>query len=310
MKMEKALLMAAGKGSRINEISKEIPKPLINVLGKPIIESIIENLLKIDIQEIIIAVGYKKEKYLYLGEKYPNITFVENKDFDNTNTISSFYYARNHIKGYNTIILEADLYFSNLNQLKVNLSNSSYFMKKTDPQDYEWGFEMNGDDISKIVRPKKNVYLDHHMYGIAFWSKEDLNLLIKEIENIYGVTGFEYFAYDELANNIFDNINMKTIPVDDNKIFEIDTLADLIKIDRKYETYKEEHVIIDEKHIFNFIKIMNLDLRDIKKIYVNPGRSANNHNFVFDVENESYLYRIPGTGTELFCDHLKRKICI
>lgn len=57
----KCVILAGGRGTRISEISKKIPKPMINVLGKPIISRIISHYYKFGIREFIIAAGYKKE---------------------------------------------------------------------------------------------------------------------------------------------------------------------------------------------------------------------------------------------------------
>lgn len=80
-KITKALLMAAGMGTRIRPLSEEIPKPLISVHGTPMIETLIRAISRAGIEKIVITVGYKKERYLYLKEKYNNITLVENKDY-------------------------------------------------------------------------------------------------------------------------------------------------------------------------------------------------------------------------------------
>ena len=211
---------------------------------------------------------------------------------------------KSHIKN---ISEETDLYFKEPLSLKTNFNNSTYYAKKTNPQDYEWGFNLENNKIKKIVRPKENVYLDHHMYGIAYWRKDDLNLLIEEIEKGYKKEGYEYYAYDEYANLIFDDINMEVHYVNDKQIYEIDTLEDLIKVDDYYLKVKQNIPHLDDKHVLNFLNIMKLDRRDIKRIYPNPGRSANNINFVIDVENKSYLYRIPGEGSELFSDRKKEQ---
>ncbi|HZK29045.1 MAG TPA: phosphotransferase [Clostridia bacterium] len=59
--------------------------------------------------------------------------------------------------------------------------------------------------------------------------------------------------------------------------------------------------LLDDRHITRFCKILGIEADQIERIYVNPGRSANNENFVFVVKGESYLYRVPGHGTALFC---------
>lgn len=57
----KCVILAGGRGTRISELSKEIPKPMIKVLGKPIIIRIIKHYHKFGINDFIIAAGYKKK---------------------------------------------------------------------------------------------------------------------------------------------------------------------------------------------------------------------------------------------------------
>jgi glucose-1-phosphate cytidylyltransferase len=57
----KCVILAGGKGTRISELSKDIPKPMIKVLGKPIIFRLIMHYCKFGIKEFIIAAGYKKK---------------------------------------------------------------------------------------------------------------------------------------------------------------------------------------------------------------------------------------------------------
>ena len=52
-------------------------------------------------------------------------------------------------------------------------------MLRADPQDYEWGFNLENNKI-KNSKAKRKCIADHHMYGIAYWRKDDLNLLIEE----------------------------------------------------------------------------------------------------------------------------------
>ena len=58
----KCIILAGGKGTRISEISKNIPKPMIKILGKPIILRIMEHYSKYGFRDFIIAAGYKKKK--------------------------------------------------------------------------------------------------------------------------------------------------------------------------------------------------------------------------------------------------------
>ena len=68
--VKRAIIMAAGIGSRMNPITLFTPKPLVKVHGKRMIDTVIEGLRENQITEIYIVVGYLKEKFMVLKEKY------------------------------------------------------------------------------------------------------------------------------------------------------------------------------------------------------------------------------------------------
>jgi CTP:phosphocholine cytidylyltransferase-like protein len=96
-KVERAIILAAGKGERMLPLTKSTPKPLIEVLGQPIIEHTIEILHQKNIFEIYIVVGYLSEKFNYLSEKY-NVTLVKNPLYNECNNISSMFFAKDYLK--------------------------------------------------------------------------------------------------------------------------------------------------------------------------------------------------------------------
>lgn len=78
---KKALILAGGKGKRLQPLTSKIPKPLVKLNGKPIIEYTIDLLKKYNIKDILISVGYMKEKiknYFGDGSKFGiKITYIE-----------------------------------------------------------------------------------------------------------------------------------------------------------------------------------------------------------------------------------------
>jgi CTP:phosphocholine cytidylyltransferase-like protein len=82
----RAIILAAGKGTRMGDLTHSTPKPLVKVNGKPIIERQIECLREKGIKEIIIIIGYLKEKFYYLKDKY-GVQFIYNDKFDEFNNI-------------------------------------------------------------------------------------------------------------------------------------------------------------------------------------------------------------------------------
>ena len=57
----KAVILAAGRGSRMGELTREIPKPMVEVCGKPILRYIVDGLRDAGIRKILVVVGYRKE---------------------------------------------------------------------------------------------------------------------------------------------------------------------------------------------------------------------------------------------------------
>lgn len=78
---KKALILAGGKGTRLKPITHEIPKPLVPIKGKPVLEHILDLLKKHNIRDIILSVSYKKDKikeHFGDGSKFGvNIVYVE-----------------------------------------------------------------------------------------------------------------------------------------------------------------------------------------------------------------------------------------
>ncbi|MFH1589311.1 MAG: sugar phosphate nucleotidyltransferase [archaeon] len=79
----KAFILAGGKGKRLKLLSRDLPKPLMQIKGKSIIQYNIELMKKFGIKDIIIAVGYKADKIKAVlgdGKKFDvNITYIEEK---------------------------------------------------------------------------------------------------------------------------------------------------------------------------------------------------------------------------------------
>src|ERR1700736_3645001 len=60
-KIDKAVLLAAGRGTRMRELTAEIPKPMIEVRGKPVLQQIVEGLRDAGVREFLIIVGYRAD---------------------------------------------------------------------------------------------------------------------------------------------------------------------------------------------------------------------------------------------------------
>ena len=97
------VILSAGMGSRLMPLTKDKPKPLLEINGMTLLERMIINLMNEDINEFIVIVGYNKNKVTdftpALEEKYNiSIKIIENEKYDITNTSGSTYLASKYIE--------------------------------------------------------------------------------------------------------------------------------------------------------------------------------------------------------------------
>jgi choline kinase len=111
-KVDQCLILAAGKGTRIRSVSAELPKPLVDFRGKPILEHVIDKAHQAGIERFVIVVGYRSDliRSWFDGRSLGvSVTFVENSDYHKSNGISALK-ARNEIQD-NFLLLMADHIF-------------------------------------------------------------------------------------------------------------------------------------------------------------------------------------------------------
>jgi len=104
-----AIILAAGTSSRFVPISFEIPKSLLKIRGEVLIERQIKQLQEAGIYDITVVVGYKKELFYYLKDKY-NVSIVNNEDYHIYNNTSSLMRVLDKLE--NTYICSSDNYFT------------------------------------------------------------------------------------------------------------------------------------------------------------------------------------------------------
>ena len=135
-KAERAIIMAAGLGNRLQPITLNTPKPLVKVNGVRLIDTVIKALNVNGIKEIYVVVGYLKEQFKSLEQDYPGLVLLENPYYSECNNISSLYVAREHID--NTIILDGDQFIYNSDILNPYFSRSGYNAVWTNIPTDEW----------------------------------------------------------------------------------------------------------------------------------------------------------------------------
>lgn len=110
-----AIILAAGFGQRLSPITEKIPKALVMVNGKSLLENALSQLAEYEmIDEVIIVVGHLKDKIMeQIGTSYKGmrITYVDNPRHRQTNNVYSFYLTKEYIRD-DVVMLECDLFFN------------------------------------------------------------------------------------------------------------------------------------------------------------------------------------------------------
>lgn len=122
-----ALILAAGMGRRLGELTRENTKCMVKVHGRSLIERMLDQLASLSVDRIVLVIGYEGQKVRDLvGQSYKGIPvcYVENEVYASTNNIYSLYLAKEFLLEDDTILLESDLILDD--QILVDLTNNPY----------------------------------------------------------------------------------------------------------------------------------------------------------------------------------------
>ena len=232
---EKAIILAAGFGSRMVPVTLDTPKPLVKVNGKRIIDTLLDSLLEAGIEDITIVRGYKAEQFDQLLEKYPGLKFIDNPLYNSTNSISSAYAALDILEG-GCYICEADLLIANPEVIRKYHASSDYlgsFARETDDwclrevDGYATDYKQGGTEC-------------FNCYGISFWTPEDCDKLREDIQEVWNRDGGKdvFFEFVPLVL-CKDNYEVKIHECQKADVVEIDSFQELIAKDPSYKHYNK-----------------------------------------------------------------------
>lgn len=243
----KAVVLAAGLGSRISKITSDIPKSMIRVEDHYIFKIIIDALIKININEIIFVVGYKSrllkdaiaKEY---SQKNIKIFFVSNKKYASTNTMYSLWLARKQLD-CSFLYLHGDLIFSEkmINEFLISNKSNAILVDRRFP--FDW------DDAMKVIAHKNELkYLSkqitlNEMDGIAIgiykFDKNGAKILFEIITELISQGIVKSWVSEAM------NILAKRIPISieyNNKNYlwtDVDNLTDLEMANKIYKEMGE-----------------------------------------------------------------------
>lgn len=169
-----AIILAAGFGMRMVPINTEIPKGLLNVYGEILIERIIRQLHEVGIYEIYIVVGFMKEKYECLIDKY-GIELIVNPEYSKKNNLYSLHLVQKHIS--NTYIIPCDIWCKN-NPFNSHELYSWYMVSDTQGN----GSSVRVNRKQELVAIPDNA-LGNTMIGISYLEREKAKIVCERIKD-------------------------------------------------------------------------------------------------------------------------------
>lgn len=236
-KVERAIIMAAGMGKRMNPVTLTTPKPLVEVNGVRMIDTIIRALQKNGITEIYIVVGHLKEKFSDLLKQYQGITLIENPYYETCNNISSLYVAREYLE--NAMILDGDQMICNESILTAEFAQSGYNSVWTSEETDEWLQTVDNGIVTACSRTGGKG--GWKLYSISRWTSEDGRKLRKHLEYEFEQKQHTQIYWDDVAMFCYpDEYRLGIYEMQADDVIEIDSLDELIDLDNSYECFREK----------------------------------------------------------------------
>ena len=235
-----AIILAAGMGRRLGELTKENTKCMVPVNGVRLIDRLLSQLSQLRLSRVIIVVGYQGQKLIdYIGHRYDgrlNIVYAENPIYDKTNNIYSLSMVKDQLQEDDTLLIESDLIFSDrlfsmiLENPYPNLALVAKYeswmdgtMVRLDEDQYIVNF------ISKEAFDYADVDSYFKTVNIYKFSREFLQQQYVPFLDAYtkAVGNNEYYENVLRIISLLNSHNMKALPIGNERWYEIDDKQDL-----------------------------------------------------------------------------------
>lgn len=278
---QNAVILAAGYGMRMVPINTEEPKGLLEVKGETLIERLIKQLHEVGVQDIKVVVGFMKEHYEFLIDKY-NVKLVVNSHYKDWNNIYSLFLVKDDIS--DTYILPCDVWFEK-NPFSTIEDESWYLFGEEQVPGSNWQVKNN-------EKVRFNSSKGNKMIGLAYLNEMQGKNISKLLEKSIEEKQYTSFWEDVLENK--KNFLLKGKLISDNSHAEINSYEQLLDLDSGSTHLKNDAIEIIED-------ILKVNKKDIHNIHTLK-KGMTNRSFIFTVNNKRYIMRIPGEGTDKLID--------
>ena len=232
--VKRAIIMAAGCGTRMQPVTCKTPKPLVQVNGVRMIDTVIKGLHTNGIREIYIVTGYLHEQFSSLEQEYPGVKLIHNPYYNVYNNISSLYVAREYLE--DVMILDGDQIVYEPSVLAPEFERSGYNAVYTEESTQEWLMQVEDGIVISCSRTGGNC--GWKLYSVSRWSAEDGKKLKQHLELEFQDRHNHSIYWDDVAMFCHPHdYSLGIRPMRDGDIVEIDSLEELIQADDSYRVY-------------------------------------------------------------------------
>lgn len=231
--MVKAVLLAAGVGSRIRPLTDNSPKSLLDVAGKSILQRMLENVGAVGMTDVIVITGYLEDQLKdFITKNFPNlnVTFKRNDKYEETNTGYSLLLTREFVEGYDFVKFDADVVFEKAILEKLLASeNSALCIDRNihlEAEEVKVITDKNGKvlEVGKKLDPHK---ANGESIGIEKITAEAGKVLFAELSSLLeDEKNWQEYYDDSYTTLVNKGVPFEAVDITGLKWVEIDTHAD------------------------------------------------------------------------------------
>ena len=277
MKVDNAVIMAAGTSSRFAPLSFECHKALTEVRGEVLIERQIKQLREAGIDKIYIVTGYKAEQFEYLKQQF-DVKLIHNPEYLTRNNNGSILAARKVLR--NSYICSADNYFRT-NPFEREVDGAYYAAVYSNGPTNEWCMTEKDGIIDSVVVGGHDAW---YMLGHVFWDELFSNKFLSILESEYDEPETVGKLWEDIYIDHIKELPLRMRKYPDGVIYEFDTLDELRVFDSSYVNDTRSSIL---KKIAAELGVKEADIVNIKSYKDHNTAAAG---FTFSIGEQKYKY--------------------
>ncbi|MCX7703895.1 MAG: phosphocholine cytidylyltransferase family protein [Planctomycetota bacterium] len=223
------IILGAGSGHRLGALTEGLPKCLLRIGDKRLIEYQAEVMVRIGVDRVVTVVGYKADEVIRLiFQRRPPIRwdFVENPHFSTTNTLYSLYLARD-AAGDDILFCNGDVLFRTTLAIRLlDRGRSTMAVVKKQCGEEEVKVRMKYGKIIEIGKHIEPSVADGEFVGVALWKKGEGEKIFTALEQFVKKERKKDF-FEAAINSLLPELQLYGVDVTDEPVVEIDFPEDL-----------------------------------------------------------------------------------